>query len=803
MVNLAVKLLLARKKRLIIMGICFAVVISSVLAIFSSTEIIKSNIKQNAFSQYGEFSGVLLDRKNDSSKASYGQFVLTGSINLPETNRKASIGWVSSKFVELGHVSLKSGRWPTSEHEVAIEAHYLNLINPNWKIGKAHGVKVHGKTQNLKLVGVVENYSARWSIDGGKVQFPNLFIFQRFSEKASHFLIPYDNEKSPDENYGTAYNIVNNNDKQGFVNERLIYNGLKDLDALTKISMSLQTVILLISLLGLPTLISFFNANRNFNYAVLRSLGSTSRHLYQITVYQTTFIFLVGTLLSLPLFLLFQYLITIGTTNGSTIFSGLTAGSLIWFFVIYILIILSSILSVLTQRSKSMKQNFDTVISHSNTLLNDLVDNVRNFHIKQLLRQLFLYPKRTLLSLLTMTISIVVVLFALAFSKEAAGIWTTDIDYYLSSQENVYSKKIEHHNVLISQDITYSPQEVAKLQSVKGIIGIDKEPSMTDVMPVIKRSYATPFILSWAQKFEVDQQSGYEDDIILPNVRFVLKPIDELRRYLPQERDDQGIPPVVLYSPGIRPDEKNALVGKTISLSKIVLDETGKTVNHSWDFQIANVIVGPFEEHYEDVTLKRDEITFVLDEKYAMSKGITKGYKDLSVYTSNHLSKEESQNIYDQVYSLAATTPGGLFQHVPDLISDSSRMANIINRVGNFTFYIAIFLSITCIYIVLNGKYQIHKRYWGIYRSLGMRVKGVYTYLLLEIHVYFVLSALISAGLYTIFLTLNRLSYPTKDYIAILLAILLVVYVLLLAASLYMKKTISRDSIALLLKVEE
>ncbi|WP_415841414.1 hypothetical protein, partial [Paenibacillus alkaliterrae] len=175
------------------------------------------------------------------------------------------------------------------------------------------------------------------------------------------------------------------------------------------------------------------------------------------------------------------------------------------------------------------------------------------------------------------------------------------------------------------------------LQAVKGIAWIDKEPSMLNVMPVLKREDATATILSWIKKY-AGQQNAYSEDVILPNVRYVLK---EWKKDDAVHAAKQDVPSIILYCPGIQPSEKEELLGKTLTLSKIVLDDAGEYSRKSWAFNIVQVVDGRYQETVNNLTVTRDEITFVLDEQFALQHGITKGYKDLSIYTENQLSLED------------------------------------------------------------------------------------------------------------------------------------------------------------------
>ncbi|MFB9325798.1 FtsX-like permease family protein [Paenibacillus aurantiacus] len=808
MFYLAFKFLIARKKWLILMTVSFSIVITTVLTIFSSTTMINRNMKLYAFSQYGEFSGVIMNQAYPSrSEVSYGHFAITGSVSL-KNNRSAAVGWIDEKFIDLGHLSLLAGTFPKSDDEVAIEAHYLKFLNPNWKLGTIHELHIGNESRKLKLTGIVDNYSAKWGVDTRKTLFPNILAGRNASDNQvnANVLIPYDSKMTSDGNYESAYRKIMNRGGQGFMNERLIYYGLKDFGIITKLSLVVQLIILIVALVSLTTLISFYNANRNFNFAVLKSLGATSKYLYQLTVFQTSYIFMLGTLLSIPLVLILKKVITSGNYNSgitrSSDWLAMGSGSLKWLVVLYGVIVVSSLLSVRTLKDKSAKQSFETDIALGNHRTVEWISSINSFRIKQLAIQLFLFPKRTLLSLLTIIISIMVILISVTFSKETAGTWDSEDDYYLSSQENIFSKTIDRHIVRVSPDIIYSPEEVHKLESLKGINLVDKEPSMFDIMPILKKENLTPYLLSWIEKYSSDQQKEltFYEDVIIPNATFMLDSSGNFNKN--NDLGNKDLPSLALYCPDMQPEEQKQLLGKNITLSRIVLDQEGSPIVKKWEFRIAKVVNAPYQLSADDVVVAHDDVTIVLDEQYALQQGITKGYKDLSIYLRGDVSDTDAKNIYNEVYALAAVTPGGLFQYIPKVISDWRRMSDFIYRSGALTFYVAILLSITCIYTILNGKYQVRKRYWGIYRSLGMRLKDIYSFLLLEVFVYFSISTFVSSGLYIAFLYFNQLSYPMIVYCRILALTLFGVIVLLVVVSTYLRRKIGQDTISSLLKSE-
>ncbi|WP_181438540.1 ABC transporter permease [Paenibacillus sambharensis] len=808
MVPLAFKLLMARKKWFLTMVISFAVVLTSVTTILSSSRMIQGEITRTAIEQYGQFSCVLLDKPKEQADDSYGQFVLTGSIQVSES-RTAAIGWVNSEYMDLGHLKLTTGRLPVTDSEVAIERHYLALLDADWQVGTAKQLIIDGEPRLLQLTGIVDNYSARWSVDTRKTTFPNLFVSSVWAQSntTSHWLIPYNQGESPKINETKAYQLINTYDRHGFINDHLFQNGLRDLGPLAITSVFMQTAVLIISLLSIVTLQTFYQAKRHLKYAVLKSLGGTTGHLYKLGLLQTTFIYFIGAGLAVPLTLLLQSFMLKGIYTGNLItghFSDSFRSTLLWVSLLYVFMVSSSCFAIWQHRDKSMKEMLAAGTSGS-SLAHGWIAAIRSFRFKQLLRQMAVYPQQTFLSFMTITVAIIVLLFANVFAREAAGIGATDIDYYLSAQETIYSTTIDGHTVLLSQDLTYSPDEVKRLEALNGVALVIKEPSMQDVRLSIQRHTMTPSLQDWIAKYSssMNHQEGtsvtYQEEVILPNVRYMLRqPVKGS-----PSPEDAEVPSVMLYIQGMPVEECEKLTGSTLKLSKSVLDEDGNPSGGSWNFLIAQVRGEPYQESTDHYTITHDEITIVLDEAYALEQGITRGYRDLSIYTKERLTVAEKQQIYDQVYALAAGTPGGLFQHVPDLLQNSARMSSIIYRLGAVTFYTALILSLLCLAIVMYGKYQQHRRYWGIYRSLGMRLIHIHSCLLVEMLAYFMLAALISAGFYALMLLTNNLSHPTIVYMRIFVLVLSAVLTFIIGISLLVKRRIGREAIAAKLRIEE
>ncbi|PWW00870.1 putative ABC transport system permease protein [Paenibacillus cellulosilyticus] len=807
MAYLAFKSLAARKNWLILLLISFALIISSIASIFSSTESIKINLKQSAYDQYGQFSAVLLNQSENLRDAeSYGQFRIKGTVEI-RGELTATAGWADEKFIGLGRLRLQSGGFPVAANEVAIESYYLKQIDSNWQLGETKELRIGDELRKYKLTGIVENYSANWSVYARKTPFPNIFVSRMTvdSDSITQYLLPYDDNKSSRSNYSDTYAIIAKNDGQGFMNEHLYNNGLKDLRGIGIISWFLEGIMLIISTVSIVTLISFFNANRSYKYGVLKSLGSTDRHLIRLQLYQTSYLFIFGTLAAIPMTVIMHFGIIAKSygTGGILYDSSMTVlkETLLWVMFLYIVITGASLFAIKAHKNKSLGEIFNSNRGQHSGRVEQWVDEFQSFEVKQLLRQAFLFPKRTILSYITMGAAILVILIAGTYAKEASGIWTTDIDYYLSSQEDILSKEINQHPVLVSKDVTYPTVDVQQLQSIKEIALIDKVPSMLDVLPIMKQSDVPSTLRSRVGDGRLDISGN--NDVVIKNVNYVLDSDDDWKGEIQSRSFVENLPLIVLYCPDIKSDEIEALIGKKVTLSKSTLKESGDVSEENWDFIIARVINKPYEKSAGGAKIQKQDVTFVLQEQYALQNGITKGYRDLTIYTLNNLTETEKQNVYERVLSLATGTPGGVFQYIPNVIHDERRISNLLNLLSYLTFFVSTCLSFISIYIVIYGKYQLHRRYWGIYRSLGMRLNRVHRMMSYEIVGYFFGAALLSSVLYTFFLFMIRPSYPLTIYFRFLGVALVVVLLLLLLVTMLIKNKIGKDSIAALLKLDE
>ncbi|GIQ68125.1 ABC transporter permease [Xylanibacillus composti] len=794
MFSLAMRLLYARKKWMVSIAAIFAIVISSVVSIFTSTETIKISIQHQAFQRYGEFSGMLYNIPNGefhlSAGHKYAEYKLFDKIRF-SNNLNVNIGWASADYFEMGHISLLSGDYPSEANEVAIESYYLEQISPSWKIGQTQEVHLGNETFHYKLVGIIENYSSRWtSVDSN---YPNIFL-ANFESAESHYLIGYNRNSSFEKNLKSIQKIISDIGGHGYINERLFYVGLNDLVNISVITFAVKLAILVVASLSIFTTFSFFTVNQGSKLAVCKALGCTNKKLYTIIALQTISIYMLGTVLSIPIVYVLNKII-IGRTYGQIgipegVFGSIIGTALLWLTILLIIVLCLSYYSAKGIMSGNISRFLKgEVNSGSDSGYFD--KNIDNYNLKLLLIQIQSFPKHAIFCVLTLTLSIIVVLFSTTIAKESTGLWTTDIDYYLTSQESIQSTRYGNHTVVLSKGLTFSPSDVKEVEQLEGIRHVEKIPYMFDVQSRISTGLLTPSIKKWVDSSDVDTITN---TALLRNIHYRLDDLKDTNSDNPQENI------VRLHIPGIQPDEEVRLHGKSITLSKAVKNEDEYEIKE-WDFIIEEVM-DDYEAGEHQAALKKG-ITIVLDEKYAIENEITLGYQDIFIYTDDSLDKEIHANIYNKVYALSEGIPGSLFQYIPDLSYDGSRIIELLIFLGRLSFFISLVLSVASIYAVITGKFHIRRRYWGICRSLGMSLNKVYLLMLYEVVLYFVLASLLSSLIYYLFLLTIHISYPILSYALLTITTLVSVFALLLASTIAMKFSLDRHSIASLLKINE
>lgn len=98
------------------------------------------------------------------------------------------VGSCSDNFLEVGNITLIKGNLPKKDNEIAIEKEYMSILGIQ-DVGDIISNNVNIKSiRGLKVCGIVENYSNRWSMINRNVKYINCFIFKSDSDKLNIFV---------------------------------------------------------------------------------------------------------------------------------------------------------------------------------------------------------------------------------------------------------------------------------------------------------------------------------------------------------------------------------------------------------------------------------------------------------------------------------------------------------------------------------------------------------------------------------------------------------------------------------------
>jgi putative ABC transport system permease protein len=811
--NLGWKLLISRKKWLFLITISLALIIAVTISIFTASESIKESLKENALENFGEHSG-LLTNVNETKKAiskktdSVGQYQLTGSINI-DNKKVASVGWMDADAVMLGKISLIKGSLPSKGNEVAIESSYLRLIDPNWKIGEEKALCLNNTKTNVTLSGIVKDYSSQWSVpyelERGVNDLPNIFIpvDKETIGSTTNFLFKFSGSKKKVEE--KTFRFLDNYSENGIFNENLYYKGLIDHDNITLVSFIFQLLTIITSLFCIVSLFSYFNTNQYNKIAIIKAIGSNNINIFKIHLFQIIIIFFISLLISIPFQVIFYFLIIKNSFNQG-LFSTLNLFFIFsivicWLIIIFLCVLFGSFRSITKVKHYSVNELLRRD-EYQQSSINHWTRNIKTFTVKQLIIQLFAQPKHAVFTVFTLTLSLLIITFSLFLQKESAGIWDADEDYFISAQETYGYDTIDNLNVLLNEGITFSPQDVKRLENTDGITRIEKDPFMMDVHPLMKPEIVTPSIHGWINHFG-PSNNKFHDLLIIPNISYVLidkRAFKEIYRGQNYEnfRDKVIITLPVQYSEGAR----DTLKGRHVNfVKKTRKSEELKTTE--WEFEIYDVMDNSFNKTDNPLHIDKDEFTFIMDEQSAIDNGLFQGYKDLTIYTKNNLDNEEKQTIENLVHDMVSTIPGSLYQNLATFRIEDTKISSFVGLLGKMAFVVAVILSVVSVIALVFNKYQNQKRLWGIYLSLGMNKKQVLIFLILEITLYFGISVILSMIVFLLTMSLLDYIYPFILYLEYYFLAVIFLAALLLIGCFLLKKLINKQSIFSLIRIEE
>ncbi|MDF1509002.1 ABC transporter permease [Robertmurraya sp. DFI.2.37] len=812
MFKLGCKFLFSRKSWLVLLVFTLTLVISSILSIFSASETIRAGLLTNAYSQYGEHSGILLDvvtKKSDLEKGieKVGAYQLIDFYHFGNKDKKAVIGRLDEDALELSHIKIKEGRFPEEKNEVAIESAYLNLIDKDWKIGETKTLQGENQRWQFKLVGILDNYSSRWyapiDLEQGVYAFPNIFMGTYAEPQLkSNYLVKLEGDKN------TAMEKMDDllNEYKGFENFKLFDEGLKHYDAVRNLSIIFQSILIFISTVALTSIFTYFNRKQMQKIGILKAIGVKDISLYKIYCYQAFILFLTSLVLAIPL----QYVFKTNMIRMSFIeslessYPHHTYVIMIGYFVLLFLwILIISLRSVFFSKHLSIRSIMAGKRNIS-SLHHFIEKKIKPFALKQLLRQLFLFPKEFTFTVSIICLSILVFVFSIVLQKESEGIWDVDEYYYLNSQEIYRFDMVDHLPVLFDQRLTFSEENVMKLTRLPGVKHVEKNPFLEDVVPLIGADKKTIAIDQW-----INQNGGalrYKNKWIIPNVKYEVVDEKEFKQVYPEGDYEDFKGKILLFVPsenGTKDSNLHKLIGEELSFVKLVKEEENiRKIEQQ--FEVYDARNEALVKHLDGMKdIRYDKFTIVIAKSTLEDLNLFVGYHELDIFLEQDIKEEEFKEIDDNVNQLMATVPGSLLQNIPEFIQKETSITSLLRFLGIFSFVVASLLTLTSIIIIVFSKYQLQRKDWGIYLSMGMSKRKVYHFLTAEMVIYYILATIIGFIVFiTVLLSIN-LFFPISFYLYYFFLSILFLFILFMIGSRLLYQMIAKQSILSLLREVE
>jgi putative ABC transport system permease protein len=815
MFNLGCKFLFSRKKWVFLIVFTLAFVISSILSIFTASEAIRAGLLKKAYSHYGEHSGALIGveiSKKDLEREveKIGAYQLVDSCPLGSKKIVATIGWMDEDAINIGNIKIVEGRFPKEKDEVAIESAYLNLIDSNWKIGETKTLKGKNQQWKVKLVGIVSNYSSKWYVpihlEQGVHAFPNIFIGSPAYEnlfKYNYLIKMGDDKKTSIEK---MENLLDEYHKMGFVNDKLFQEGLKDYDIVRYLSIVFQSILLLISIFSITSIFTYFNRKQMQKIGILKAIGVKNTSLYVLYFSQVFILFLSSLVMALPIHYVFKSLIIrMSYKESLSEYPDLMNTYMIIIACIaflFVLVLFIACWPLIRSKHSSIK-SLMTGTSKTPFIHTFIERKIKTFEGKQLARQLFLFPKQFVYTVSIISISILMLVFSIVLQKESDGIWDADEYYYLCAQELYGFKTVDNLPVLLKQRLTFSEEDAMKLRQLPGVKHVEKTPFMVDVVPLVDDDQKS-YIHQWLNK------NGpiltYDNKWIVPNVKYVIIDEKEFHQIDPKGNYDDFKGKIMLFIPnedGTNDININGLIGEKISFVKLVKeDEDIRKIEK--EYFVYDAKNQPLIKHVNGMkNIEYDHFTIVFDKDTIEESNLFNGYYDFIVYLNKDITDHEFKKIDDYVNQLIATVPGSLFQNIPEFIEKETRITSLLSFLGKFSFVIASLLTVLSITIIVFSKYQLQRRDWGIYLSLGMSKRKIYYFLTAEMFVYYILASIISFIVFILVLLSNHLDFSISYYFIYFLFSLLFMFLLIMMGSFLLFQIINKKSIFSMLREVE
>lgn len=244
---------------------------------------------------------------------------------------------------------------------------------------------------------------------------------------------------------------------------------------------------------------------------------------------------------------------------------------------------------------------------------------------------------------------------------------------------------------------------------------------MVDVIPLITSQQKTKDITQW-----LDNQGEiitYNQKWIVPNVKYEIIDKEEFSQLFPEDDYKAFRGKIMIFVPnkdGRKDANLNNLKGETIEFIKQEKHE-GKLQKIKEQFEVYSVNNETYVKQINNKNkISYDGFTIIFDKDTMQNSKLFNGYMELGIFLDTNITENELKKIDDYVNQMIATVPGSLLQNIPEFIQNDTKITSLLGFLAKFSFIITFLLTVTSMFIIVFSKYQLQKKEWGIYLSLGM-----------------------------------------------------------------------------------
>jgi putative ABC transport system permease protein len=814
--------------------IVLTISITTIASVFYVTQSIKSGLLNHSYETYGDYQVVLLEQerseknklKEKHQDAQIGEAGLVGTIS--EEGLTLTVGWMDKSAFNIGRVKVKEGNKPKQNGEVAVEDSYLKTIAPNWAIGETRNFLFKGEEVTYKLVGIIDDYSSERSmpldVEKGINDFPNIMISEKEGEKYNdsttlNLLIKVEENIRNAE--AESFQLLDEYGYNGYFNENLYYVGLIDYQTINKLTWLFLLFVVVVSGLTIAQLFNYFYSDHMKKIAMMRAVGAHLKHIYLLSFYQVTVLYLVSFFIAIPLIFLLSVAIMHTTFIETSFLFNLQMSDFIFLLIIVIGYFLLSLFLSLIPVIRNKQRAILEMLKGRNERSVETVEIRHFFLIEQLWRQLVAQWKKNVLPILCISSSIFLFFFALFLAKETEGIVENDNYYYLSSQHG-YTYQDVGGMTLLPESININLEKVKQLSEHKGVDFIDKSPFTVDIFPLLTREQLSSSIIRWHNEFKEEDGDRNERDRTLENLINGLTPIPNVTILTVNEEELKEITDYffqssvdydafnderkgLLFLPGdFLEEEVSVWINDTLLLGRVIENEHGKIELNKWNYTIEHVHHGEFTYPVrEGILQERAGITLVVGERDAYLSDLFNGYYELSVYPKENIDLTLQEEIDSLTRELVVSIPGSLYQPIKEWILEESKLPNFLKVLSMLLFIVSIIFSFISIAVTMYGRFMTKKHEWGVFRALGMTKRMMTTCLASELAVYLMISTTLSIlPCVLVILFVNHI-HSTAQYMSYLFFSILFVVLILIVGSFSLLKLIINKPISALLRIEE